>query len=77
MRLPAGFAWSKPNKRRQYLRARLENRDGELRVCLHPRQGSAMLTSASWAEGLAIVESNRTLGEGETVDYLPFSELLA
>jgi len=77
LRLPAGFAWSKPNKRRQYLRARLENREGELRVCLHPRQGSAMLTSASWAEGLAIVESNRTLGEGETVDYLPFSELLA
>ena len=77
LRLPAGFAWSKPNKRRQYLRARLENREGELRVCLHPRQGSAMLTSASWAEGLAIVECNRTLGEGETVEYLPFSELLA
>lgn len=77
LRLPAGFAWSKPNKRRQYLRARLENRDGELRVCLHPRQGSAMLTSASWAEGLAIVEINRTLQEGETVEYLPFSELLA
>ena len=76
LRLAAGFAWSKPNKRRQYLRARLENRDGELRVCLHPRQGSAMLTSASWAEGLALVECNRTLGEGETVEYLPFSELL-
>lgn len=76
LRLPAGFAWSKPNKRRQYLRARLEQADGEMRVCLHPRQGSAMLTSASWAEGLAIVERNRTLEEGETVEYLPFSELL-
>jgi molybdopterin molybdotransferase len=77
LQLPAGFAWRKTNKRRQYLRARLEQVDGELRVCLHPRQGSAMLTSASWADGLAIVECNRTLGEGETVDYLPFSELLA
>lgn len=76
LRLTAGFAWRKSNNRRQYLRARLEQVDGEMRVCLHPRQGSAMLTSASWAEGLAIVERNRTLEAGETVEYLPFSELL-
>jgi molybdopterin molybdotransferase len=76
LHLTAGFVWRKSNNRRQYLRARLEQVDGELRVCLHPRQGSAMLTSASWAEGLAIVEPNRTLEAGETVEYLPFSELL-
>lgn len=76
LRLTAGFAWRKRNNRRQYLRARLEQVDGELRVCLHPRQGSAMLTSASWADGLAIVERERTLEEGETVEYLPFSALL-
>jgi len=76
LRLVAGFAWSKANGRRQYLRARLENTEGQTRVRLHPRQGSAMLSPASWAEGLAIVESNRTLEEGEIVEYLPFSELL-
>jgi len=76
LQLAAGFAWSKVNGRRQYLRARLENTEGQTRVCLHGRQGSAMLTSASWAEGLAIVECNRTLAEGEIVEYLPFSELL-
>ncbi len=36
-----------------------------------------MLASACWAEGLALVERNRTLDEGETVGYLPFNELLA
>ena len=76
LRLSAGFAWRKPNSRRQYLRARLETRDGELRVCLHPRQGSAMLTSACWADGLALVDCGRTLDEGDVVDYLPFSTLL-
>lgn len=76
LRLSAGFAWRKLNSRRQYLRARLETVEGELRVCLHPRQGSAMLTSASWAEGLAIVECNHTLEEGQPVEYLPFSDLL-
>ena len=76
LRLPAGFAWRKANGRRQYLRARLESRDGALQVVLHPRQGSAMLTSASWADGLAVVDCGRTLEIGETVEYLPFSSLL-
>lgn len=35
-----------------------------------------MLNSASWADGLAIVESNRTLVEGESVGYVPFTERL-
>ncbi|MDX1367171.1 gephyrin-like molybdotransferase Glp [Pseudomonas sp.] len=76
LRLPAGFAWRKANGRRQYLRARLEARDGQLRVCLHPQQGSAMLTSACWADGLALVEVGQTLEEGDLLDYLPFSALL-
>jgi molybdopterin molybdotransferase len=76
LRLPAGFAWHKSNGRRQYLRARLEARDGQLRVCLHPRQGSAMLTAACWADGLALVEVGQTLKEGDLLDYLPFSALL-
>jgi molybdopterin molybdotransferase len=76
LRLPAGFAWRKPNIRQQFLRARLEVVEGQQQVRLFPRQGSAMLTSATWAEGLAIVECNRTLEEGESVNYLPFSELL-
>lgn len=76
LRLPAGFSWNKANGRRQYLRARLQYQGGELRVCLHPRQGSAMLTSACWADGLALVECGQTLAEGAAIDYLPFSQLL-
>ena len=76
LRLPAGFAWRKANVRQQFLRARLEAVDGRLEVRLFPRQGSAMLTSATWADGLAIVECQCTLAEGELVQYLPFSELL-
>ena len=76
LRLPAGFAWRKANSRRQYLRARLEQQGGQLRVCLHPQQGSAMLTSACWADGLALVEVGQTLEEGDLLDYLPFSALL-
>lgn len=76
LRMPAGFAWSKPNARRQYLRARLQEQDGQLRVCLHPQQGSAMLTSACWADGLAVIDVGSTLEQGDLLDYLPFGELL-
>ncbi|MCY1406195.1 Molybdopterin molybdenumtransferase [compost metagenome] len=72
LELPAGFDWPKPNARRQYLRARLE----QGRVMIHPQQGSAMLLAASWADGLAVVEAGATLREGEPVGYLPFSALL-
>ncbi|MBU3055270.1 gephyrin-like molybdotransferase Glp [Pseudomonas indica] len=77
MPLPAGFDWPEPRPRRQYLRARLERGDhGRLEVVPHPQQGSAMLTAASWADGLAVVERGATLARGETVAFLPFDGLL-
>ena len=71
----AGFYWLKANARRQYLRARLEQGPTGLQVVPHQKQGSAMLTSACWADGLAVVEAGRILKAGELVDFLPFSEL--
>ena len=77
LRLPAAFDWRRANGRRQYLRARIASAsDGSSQVLIHPRQGSAMLLAASWAEGLAVVEAGRTLAAGEAVDFLPFAELL-
>ncbi|MDX5372065.1 MAG: molybdopterin molybdotransferase MoeA [Pseudomonadaceae bacterium] len=75
--LAAGFDWPKANARRQYLRARLETVAGELRVVPHAQQGSAMLSTMSWAEGLAVVEAGRTLSAGEPVDFLALDSLLA
>lgn len=70
--LPAGFAWNKPGKRREYLRARLENG----RVVLHPNQSSGVLRSAAWAEGLAEVLEGTTLAEGDSLRFIPLSEIL-
>jgi len=75
--LPAAFNWTQPRSRRQYLRARLQADDqGQLQVHLHPRQGSAMLSSACWSDGLAVIEIGQTLQAGEAVSYLSFAELL-
>lgn len=70
--VPAGFAWDKPGKRREYLRARLENG----RVVPYANQSSGVLRSAAWAEGLAEVLEDSTLAEGDTLRFIPLSEIL-
>lgn len=75
IQVPAGFEWSTPNKRRQYLRARLSpGVDGQLRAVLHPQQSSAMLTAACWADGLVIVEREQLLLKDAPVPFLSFAE---
>ena len=71
--LPADFEWKKPEKRREFLRARIGD-DG--RVQLYSHQGSGVLTSTVWAEGLVDLAPNRTVARGDNVRFLPFSELL-
>lgn len=74
--LPAAFSIDTPSIRRQYLRARREERDGRQVVACHPKQDSGLLSAAAWAEGLAVMPENRTLAEGELIDYYSFPDLL-
>jgi molybdopterin molybdotransferase len=70
--VPADFEWTKPGKRHEYVRSRIEN--GTLK--LFPHQGSGVLTSTSWANGLAMIPANTTVNTGDLVEFIPFSELL-
>lgn len=78
--LPAGlpmradFDWPKPDKRREFLRARL-NADGGLD--LFANQSSGVLTSAVWADGLIDNPGGQAVARGDTVRFLPLSELVA
>lgn len=73
LQLPAAFEWPRANPRREFLRARV-NTDGA--VELFKSQGSAMLSSLVWAEGLAVVREGQTIQPGDLVDYLSLSELI-
>jgi len=70
--VPAGFAWPKAGNRREYLRGRLENG----RAIIYHNQSSGVLRSAAWAEGLVEVMEDRTLVEGEWVNFIPLSEVI-
>jgi len=69
----ADFAWPKPDRRREFLRVHRNDRGG---LDLFGHQGSAVLTSTIWADGLVDNPGGQTIAPGDTVRYLPLSELL-
>ncbi len=73
----ADFDWPKPDRRREFLRARLTNDEsGYSRLKLFPHQGSGVLTSTVWANGLVDNPAGRAIARGERVRFIPFSELI-
>ncbi|MBT9539511.1 gephyrin-like molybdotransferase Glp [Thiobacillus sp.] len=66
-------SWLKAGDRREFLRARIEP-DG--RVALFPNQGSGVLTSCAWGDGLIDLQIGQTLQPDDWVRFIPFSELL-
>ncbi|MFE8071196.1 molybdopterin molybdotransferase MoeA [Marinobacteraceae bacterium S3BR75-40.1] len=73
--LPIRFEVAKANRRREFMRVRPEELGGEVGLVAHPNQSSGILSSACWAEGLAVIPENTTLKFGDLVQYLPFAEL--
>ena len=71
--LVADFSWPHPDKRREFLRARL-NEQG--RVVLHPHQGSGVLSSAAWADGLVDLTPGSIVQPGDRVNFISMAELV-
>lgn len=77
VRARCDFDWSKPDKRREFARARLELDDqGEAVISLYRSRSSGVVSSLAWANGLAILPEQQTFAKGDLVQFLPFSELL-
>lgn len=73
----ADFDWPRPDRRREFHRARAyRDAGGELRVGVHPSRSSGVLSSVTWANGLVVIPENRRLAVGDAVDFLPFCELM-
>jgi molybdopterin molybdotransferase len=70
--LIAAFDWKKAGDRREFLRVRLNNAG---QVELFPRQGSGVLTSMVWSDGLVDLPAGQTIAAGDVVSYLPLSAL--
>jgi molybdopterin molybdotransferase len=70
----ARFDWPKADKRREFLRVRRHPEGG---LELFNNQSSGVLTSAAWGDGVVDNPAGQTIGAGDTVQYIAFSELLS
>lgn len=70
-RLPlrADFAWRKPAARREFLRVRRNAQGG---LDLFAAQGSGVLTSCAWGDGLVDNPPGQVIESGDMVCYVPF-----
>ena len=71
--LRADFDWPRPDRRREFLRARMNAHGG---VELFANQGSAALNSTVWANGLVDIPADTAVARGEPVRFLPYGDLL-
>src|SRR5476649_2770222 len=69
----ADFNWPKADRRNEFLRAQI-NGDGGLD--LFHNQSSGVLTSTVWGDGLIDNPPGLAIAAGDTVRFIPFSELL-
>ncbi len=69
----ADFDWPKPDKRREFLRARFNAQGG---VEIYPNQSSGVLTSAVWADGLVDLAPGQAVRRGDSVGLLLLAALI-
>jgi len=77
IRIKAGFTLARAGSRQEYIRVRLgRNGSGEQQLEAFPNQGSSVMTSLSWADGLAEIPMGATVKKGQWVNYIPFNGVL-
>ncbi len=70
--LPAEFTWTKADKRREFLRAKLSDAGG---LQLFGNQSSGVMSSAAWADGLIDLPPGSTVEPGQLLRFLSFNDL--
>ncbi|KQZ27994.1 molybdenum cofactor biosynthesis protein MoaA [Duganella sp. Root1480D1] len=73
MLVRADFNWPKADRRNEFLRAKLNEKGG---LDLFPNQGSGVLTSTVWGDGLVDNPPGNPIAPGDAVRFIPFSELM-
>lgn len=69
----ADFAWPTANRRNEFLRAKINAAGG---LDLFANQGSGVLTSTVWGDGLVDISPGQVIAAGDMVRFIFFNELL-
>ena len=75
IKVKANFECKRAKPRREYARARIDHSESTPVASLYPKQGSDVMSSIVWADGLVEIPENKTFEPGELLNYYPLSEL--
>ena len=75
IKVEANFDCKRAKPRREYARARLDYSTGSAKADLFPKQGSDVMSSIVWADGIIEIPEDTTFEAGELLNYYPLSEL--
>lgn len=67
------FNWHKSKSRREFVRVQLDYSTAPFLANLCPKQGSDVLSSMVWADGLVEIPENSTFSQGEVLNYYSLS----
>ena len=77
MPVRADFSWT-AGRRREFVRARMvQNAEGRSAAQIYHHQGSGVLASTSWSDGLVMIPEGLAVEPGDWVEYTAFTNLLA
>ena len=71
----AGFALPRPGTREEFLRVKLSGSGEAMRANLTGSQSSAVLTSLSEADAVAVIAPGKTVAEGDWLEVIPLAAL--
>jgi len=76
VRARADFDWPRPDRRQEYIRARIRRDDaGDLWAEAFPSRSSGVMSSVTWANALGVIPPDQKLQRGDSFDCIPFCEI--
>tara|TARA_Y100001936_G_C16093503_1_gene689043 strand:- start:10382 stop:11632 length:1251 start_codon:yes stop_codon:yes gene_type:complete len=71
------FNYSKKKGRKEFIRVKIINKNNKLTMSKFPKVGAGILTSATWATGLGILDEDiEKIIPGDKINYLSFNEII-
>ena len=72
-----GFDWRRPKPRREFVRVQLDTSDAVPVARQYPKQGSDVLSSMVWADGLVEIPEQSQFEAGELLNFYLLDEMLS
>lgn len=69
IKVACNFDWHQPNPRCEFVRVQLDYATTPAKANLYPKQGSDVLSSMVWADGLVEIPENAVFAKGEILNY--------